>query len=110
MTSKFDLENYSEVELGELIKEAEKLKASKAVQTKINAYEQLLEIAKGVELSLDELIQFGQENSKKEPKKVVEPKYRNKTNPDETWTGRGKHPKWLVNELANGKNLSDFLI
>ena len=58
MTSKFDLENYSEVELGELIKEAEKLKASKAVQTKINAYDQLLEIAKGVGLSLDELIQF----------------------------------------------------
>ena len=63
MTSKFDLENYSEVELGELIKEAEKLKASKAVQTKINAYDQLLEIAKGVGLSLDELIQFGQEYS-----------------------------------------------
>ncbi len=39
MTSRFDLENYSEVELGELIKEAEKLKASKAVQTKINAYD-----------------------------------------------------------------------
>ena len=84
MTSKFDLENYSEVELGELIKEAEKLKASKAVQTKINAYEQLLEIAKGVGLSLDELIQFGQENSKKEPKKAVEPKYRNKANPAES--------------------------
>ncbi len=61
-------------------------------------------------MSLDELIQFGQENSKKEPKKAVEPKYRNKANPAETWTGRGKQPKWLVSELANGKNLSDFLI
>ena len=68
-----------------------------------------LEIAKGVGLSLDELISLVKKNSKKEPKKVVKPKYRNnKTNPDRTWTGRGKHPKWLVNELANGKTFLIF--
>jgi DNA-binding protein H-NS len=26
----------------------------------------------------------------------VAPKYRNPKNPDETWTGRGRRPRWMV--------------
>ncbi|MEO4090746.1 H-NS histone family protein [Acinetobacter pittii] len=40
----------------------------------------------------------------------VEPRYRNKSNSDETWTGRGKQPKWLVAEIEKGAKLEDFLI
>jgi len=40
----------------------------------------------------------------------VEPKYRNPANPAETWTGRGKPPRWLAAELADGKSKDDFLI
>jgi len=40
----------------------------------------------------------------------VEPKYRNPANPSETWTGRGKPPRWLATELAGGKTREDFLI
>jgi len=40
----------------------------------------------------------------------VEPKYRNPANPAETWTGRGKPPRWLAAELSNGKSKDDFLI
>ncbi|QCO66929.1 H-NS histone family protein [Luteimonas yindakuii] len=40
----------------------------------------------------------------------VAPKYRNPANKDETWTGRGKHPRWMAAELANGKKVEDFLI
>ncbi|MDC7717591.1 H-NS histone family protein [Vogesella sp. DC21W] len=29
---------------------------------------------------------------------------------DNTWTGRGKQPKWLVEAIANGKSKEDFLI
>lgn len=28
----------------------------------------------------------------------------------ETWTGRGKPPKWLVAEIASGRSKDDFLI
>ena len=31
-------------------------------------------------------------------------------NKDETWTGRGKQPRWLVAELEKGAKLEDFLI
>lgn len=29
---------------------------------------------------------------------------------DNTWTGRGKQPKWLVEAIANGKSKEDFLV
>jgi DNA-binding protein H-NS len=40
----------------------------------------------------------------------VPPKYRNPANPNETWTGRGRPPRWLAAELAAGKALESFLI
>ena len=40
----------------------------------------------------------------------VAPKYRNPDNPKETWTGRGKQPRWLAAETAKGRKLEEFLI
>lgn len=40
----------------------------------------------------------------------VAPKYRNPANPQETWTGRGRQPRWLAGEIAAGKKVEDFLI
>jgi len=40
----------------------------------------------------------------------VAPKYRNPANTKETWTGRGKQPRWLAAETAKGKKLEEFLI
>ncbi len=40
----------------------------------------------------------------------VAPKYRNPANPQETWSGRGKHPRWMAAQIAKGKKAEDFLI
>jgi DNA-binding protein H-NS len=40
----------------------------------------------------------------------VLPKYRNPSDPSETWAGRGKQPRWLVTQLKAGKKMNDFLI
>jgi DNA-binding protein H-NS len=40
----------------------------------------------------------------------VYPKYRNPNQPSETWTGRGKQPRWLVAQLKSGKRIDDFRI
>jgi DNA-binding protein H-NS len=37
-------------------------------------------------------------------------KYRNKDNVSETWTGRGRQPKWLAAKLSKGAKLSDFAL
>lgn len=39
------------------------------------------------------------------------PKYRNPENPDETWSGRGRKPNWLVEKLKKrGVSIEDFAI
>ena len=40
----------------------------------------------------------------------VPPKYRNPSNPAETWTGRGKQPRWLAGYVAQGRDVAEFLI
>lgn len=40
----------------------------------------------------------------------VKPKYRNPKNPGDTWTGRGRRPRWLEAELKKGKSVNSFLI
>jgi len=44
------------------------------------------------------------------PYPQVLPKYRNPTNPAETWAGRGKRPRWLQAQLKSGKRIENFLI
>jgi DNA-binding protein H-NS len=46
---------------------------------------------------------------KTDKRSIVAPKYRNASTGD-TWTGRGKQPKWLAAALKSGKKLEDFKI
>jgi DNA-binding protein H-NS len=41
---------------------------------------------------------------------TVLPKYRNQAEPYETWSGRGKQPRWLIAQLGSGKHIEDFRI
>src|SRR3954452_8569657 len=47
---------------------------------------------------------------KRRPYPPVRPKYRNPNNPAETWSGRGRMPRWLRPQLRGGRKLDDFLI
>jgi DNA-binding protein H-NS len=40
----------------------------------------------------------------------VLPKYRNPQMPSETWSGRGKLPRWLVAAMKSGRKMEDFRI
>ena len=41
--------------------------------------------------------------------KVV-PKYRNPNEPSETWSGRGRQPRWLTAALLTGHKIEEFAI
>ncbi|WP_071796108.1 H-NS family nucleoid-associated regulatory protein [Natronohydrobacter thiooxidans] len=43
-------------------------------------------------------------------RKPVAPKYANPADKSQTWTGRGRKPRWVVDALANGKALEDLAI
>lgn len=105
-----DITNLSVEELKRLQAEAEILIASKKDQEIEDAYSQVLSIAEKVGLSIEQLLEYGATKRKKTSRKSVEPRYRSKANPTDTWTGRGKQPRWLVAELEKGAKLEDFLI
>lgn len=105
-----DISNLSVEQLKRLQEEAEALIASKKDQAVEDAYNQILAIAENAGLRIEQILEFGASKRKKNVRKSVEPRYRNKANANETWTGRGKQPRWLVAELEKGAKLEDFLI
>lgn len=46
----------------------------------------------------------------KEGRQKVAPKYRNPNNPEQTWTGRGRPPKWVEEQEEAGRKREEFLI
>lgn len=105
-----DISNLSVEELKRLQVEAEALIVSKKDQAIEDAYTQIMDIADKVGLSIEQILEFGATKRKKTTRKSVEPRYCNKSDASETWTGRGKQPRWLVAELEKGAKLEDFLI
>ena len=43
-------------------------------------------------------------------RKPAKPKYANPADPAQTWSGRGRRPRWLEQALAQGKSLEDMAI
>jgi DNA-binding protein H-NS len=68
--------------------------------------EKIAELAANSGFSVTEL--FGTGRGLKGGK--VAPKYMNPDNKSETWTGRGRQPRWLVAKLAKGAKLEQFKI
>ncbi|MBN8990284.1 MAG: H-NS histone family protein [Rhizobiales bacterium] len=44
------------------------------------------------------------------PYPAVTPKFRNPAQPDQTWSGRGKRPRWVTELLNAGMSIRDFQI
>jgi DNA-binding protein H-NS len=40
----------------------------------------------------------------------VVPKYQNPDVPSETWSGRGKRPRWLTTAIMAGRTIEEFMI
>jgi len=59
--------------------------------------------------TLDELVNPGGKGIKI-PKKTFRPKYCNPDDSNQTWTGLGRKPNWVRNNLDNGKTLDDLRI
>jgi len=63
-----------------------------------------------LEERLRKILPTGKVDRVRRPYPSVLPKYRNPQNDAETWSGRGKQPRWLTVQLRSGKTLNSFLI
>ncbi|WP_340244297.1 H-NS histone family protein [Roseobacter sp. HKCCA2468] len=101
-----DLDNLSLAELRDLNKRVSKAIDGYEDRMKKEALAKLEKQAAEMGFSLSDLL-GGQ--PRKSVSKVA-PKYVNPDNSEQTWTGRGRQPKWVEAHLASGKSLDGLLI
>lgn len=108
--AKIDLTGYTLGELKGLHHDVERAMKDRQQQEVQRAREQILAIAKEAGVPIEDLLDNPATKPKKKDGEKVEPKYQNPHDTSQTWTGRGRQPKWLVEALANGKKPDDFLM
>lgn len=113
-----DIESLSAKELQALIAKASQRKKKLAKRKPLAQVKtELANVAKKAGYTLGEIFSGSKAEPKtRAPRKAtgkrgkVAPKYRNPANAEQTWTGRGKPPRWMAAEIAKGKKVADFLI
>ena len=118
-----DIDALSSKELTALINQAKKRKTALVKRKPITQVrKRLMQIAKTEGYTIAEL--FGGSGAAatstttrtSAPRKTrkttgkVAPKYRNPANATETWTGRGRQPRWLTAYTDAGRSRDEFLI
>lgn len=101
-----NLESMSLPELIQLQKELDTLIRDTQKTERVSLRKQMEELAEQSGFTFDEVIS----GPKAGKKSKVKPKYVNPQDAEQTWTGRGRKPKWVEFELAQGKSLEDLLI
>jgi DNA-binding protein H-NS len=108
--SNIDLAGYTLGELKGLQHDIERMIKERQQQEVQKAREQILAIAKQVGVSIEELLGNAEEKAKTRSAQKVQPKYQNPKDASQTWTGRGRQPRWIAKELETGKKIVDFLM
>ncbi|AGI69115.1 histone-like H-NS family protein [Octadecabacter antarcticus 307] len=106
-----DIMNLRELSLSklkQLQKEAALAVATRETQLRQEARAKLESVAAEYGLGLDEIM--GAPTLNKGGKMSYPPLYRNPGDPEQTWSGRGRRPLWLLKLLETGHDLSEYLI
>jgi DNA-binding protein H-NS len=93
-----DLTGYDLAELKGLLFDIEQEIKRRARDERDRARERIHALAADAGIPLDALV------------KTAAPRYRNPADSDQTWTGRGRQPRWIADALASGRSLDDFKI
>jgi DNA-binding protein H-NS len=111
MARKFDLEAMSTDDLWLLHEQISEILAARIAEEKRELEKRLAVLNRGKDVvqgrdSSQSITSIGKAR-RKYPR--VFPKYRNPQT-SETWSGRGKQPRWLVAALKTGRKVEDFEI
>ena len=99
------LDNMSYAELAQMQTRIERLKIEKQNNERAELRERIVAMVKEHGFELSDI--FGKS---RKGKGSVAVKYRDPQNPENTWTGRGRMPRWLVAATKGGKvEKEDFL-
>ncbi|WP_024516245.1 H-NS histone family protein [Bradyrhizobium sp. Tv2a-2] len=112
MIKKSDLEAMTVDQLWQLHEELGGLLSARLISEKQELEKRLAQLRR--EENDEELGEPGEaESAERRPRRAyprVLPKYQNPENPTETWSGRGKKPRWVSAALNSGHQIDEFLI
>jgi DNA-binding protein H-NS len=100
-----EIERMSFRELQELELKIKRAKVSAQEKTRAELRRKIETMVAGAGLSISDL--FPGRGGKG---RTVAAKYANPDDPSETWTGRGRQPRWLAARLKQGDRIEKFLI
>lgn len=108
-----DLSKLSIEELETLVKDAQAEITARREAERERVLGQMRELAASLGLTLEDVVRM--ERGKGAGKgggaaAAVAPKYRHPSDPNLTWSGRGKRPAWIAEALAAGKSLEDLAV
>ena len=101
-----NIENLSFSELVQLQEDVAVLIKKTEKSEKADLRKQMEALAEKSGFTFDEVVT----GSKASKKAKVKPKYANPNDSAQTWTGRGRRPKWVEAELSSGTDIDDLLI
>jgi DNA-binding protein H-NS len=111
---KLDFEKISLDELWALHEQISRILSSRIVAEKEHLEKRLKQLNRGEKPKIAALVNSKATDGKRDrPRRKypkVYPKYRNPADPSETWSGRGKRPRWLASALKSGKSIEDLEI
>jgi DNA-binding protein H-NS len=112
MTKKLNLDSMSVDEMWQLHEEISRLLSVRLTSEKRELEKRLEQLRRDKHLPASKHPNGAKEIARAPRRKYprVYPKYQNPSVPSETWSGRGKTPRWLVAALKTGHKLEEFAI
>ena len=112
MSKKLNLESMSIDEMWQLHERIIQVLSNKLTSEKRELEKRLAKLRQDKNMprpvSEDLLVKERVQKRRKYPK--VFPRYRNPDNHSETWSGRGRQPRWLAAALTRGRAIEEFKI
>jgi DNA-binding protein H-NS len=104
-----ELESIPLDELWSLHEEISRVLSARIRAEKIELEKRLAVLRRGVAPAGGHLTSAPEGKTRRRYPRVL-PKYRNPDAPSETWSGRGKRPRWLVAAMKLGRKIEEFRI
>lgn len=115
MTLQSILEQAGELPLAdiiELITGLENLREQKSAEAEQEFIAEMSERANELGLSMENILVHAKKRGggAKGKKPAGQAPYQNTDNPSQTWAGKGRKPAWLQEQLALGRDISEFKV
>jgi DNA-binding protein H-NS len=102
-----NIRNLNHAQLTDLIERARARQAELAHEKATKLRSKIQQMVKAEGFAMEDVFGGG---TRRGARRKVKAKYRNPADPGQTWTGRGKRPRWFSAALASGKKEKDLLI